>query len=151
MPAYDPQRTRNRPALNADKPAPVDAFLDAVTEISEVTTLPQGVDIEVTPGGDTIVHTLDADVAVTAAGDDVVVSTRDARVEVRAENDEVIVDTAGEEIFIDTSPRSTLDPSSWSDTPIVQSTDNGRSKLVIAIVAGLAALAAVLLVSRKRR
>lgn len=28
--AYDPQKTRNRPAPAADRPAPVDAFLDAV-------------------------------------------------------------------------------------------------------------------------
>lgn len=146
--AYDPQKTRNRPAPAADRPAPVDAFLDAVPEI---TVLPDGVDIEVTPGGDTIVHTADADIAITPAGDDVIVSTRDALVEVRAELDEVIVDTAGEEIFIDTAPRAPSDIADWNNAPVVQSTDNGRSKMAIAIVAAVAALLAVLVVSRKRR
>ena len=65
--AYDPQKTRNRPAPAADQPAPVDAFLDAM---SEVTVLPEGIDIEVTPAGDTIVHTADAAIAITPAGDD---------------------------------------------------------------------------------
>lgn len=148
MPAYDPQRTRNRPTPDAERPAPVDVFLDAITEI---TTLPEGVDIEVTAGGETIVHTAEADIAITPAGDDVVVTTRDAVVEVRAEVDEVIVDTAGEEILIDTSPRVPSDRGGWSESPVVQSTDGARSKLAIAIVAGLAALVAVLLVSRKRR
>lgn len=148
MPAYDPQRTRNRPTPPADRPAPVDVFLDAVTE---VTTLPEGVDIEVTAGGETIVHTADAEIAITPAGDDVVVTTRDAVVEVRSELDEVIVDAAGEEILIDTSPRAPSDRGGWSDSPVVQSNDGARSKLVIAIVAGLAALIAVLLVNRKRR
>ena len=146
--AYDPQKTRNRPAPAADRPAPVDAFLDAVPEIA---VLPDGVDIEVTPGGDTIVHTADADIAITPAGDDVIVSTRDALVEVRAELDEVIVDTAGEEIFIDTAPRAPSDIADWNNAPVVQSTGNGRSKMAIAIVAAVAALLAVLVVSRKRR
>ena len=148
MPAYDPPRTRNRPTPAADRPAPVDVFLDAVTE---VTTLPESVDIEVTAGGDTIVHTPDADIAITPAGDDVIVTTRDAVVEVRSELDEVIVDAAGEEIFIDTSPRAPSDLGGWTETPVVQSNDGARSKLVVAVVAGLAALIAVLLVSRKRR
>ncbi|MEI7622714.1 MAG: hypothetical protein WCJ88_04090 [Actinomycetes bacterium] len=147
MPTYDPQRTRNRPTPSADDPAPVDAFLDAVTEI---TMLPEGVDIEVTPGGETIVHTADADISITPAGDDVVVATRDAIVEVRAELDEVIVDTAGEEIYIDTAPRAPLGTAGWSETPIVRS-DGGRSKLALAVVAALAALVAVLVVSRRRR
>ena len=42
--AYDPQKTRNRPAPAADQPAPVDAFLDAM---SEVAVLPESIDIEV--------------------------------------------------------------------------------------------------------
>lgn len=147
MPAYDPQRTRNRPTPSVDGPAPVDAFLDAVTDI---TTLPEGVDIEVTRGGETIVHTADADISITPAGDDVVVSTRDALVEVRAELDEVIVDTAGEELFIDTAPRAPSNSAGWSDTPIVRS-DAGRSKLTLAVVAALAALVAVVVVSRRRR
>jgi len=146
--AYDPQKTRNRPTPAADRPAPVDAFLDAVTD---TTVLPEGVDIEVTTGGETIVHTADADISITPAGDDVIVSTRDALVEVRAELDEVIVDTAGEEIFIDTAPRAPSDLADWNNSPVVQSTDSGRSKLVLAIVAAVAALLAVVVISRKRR
>ena len=146
--AYDPQKTRNRPTPAPDRPAPVDAFLDAMPE---VTLLPEGIDIEVTPGGDTIVHTAEADIAITPAGDDVIVSTRDALVEVRAELDEVIVDTAGEEIFIDTSPRAPSDLADWNKAPVVQSADNGRSKMAIAIVAAVAALVAVVIVTRKRR
>ena len=106
--AYDPQKTRNRPAPAADRPAPVDAFLDAM---SEVTVLPEGIDIEVTSGGN----------------------------------------TAAEEIFIDTAPRAPSDLADWNKAPVVQSTDNGRSKLVIAIVAAVAALVAVFVVTRKRR
>lgn len=34
--AYDPQKTRNRPAPAADRPAPVDAFLDAVPAANEL-------------------------------------------------------------------------------------------------------------------
>ena len=145
--AYDPQKTRNRPTPAADRPAPVDAFLDAM---AEVTVLPEGIDIDVTPGGDTIVHTADADISITPAGDDVIVSTRDALVEVRAELDEVIVEAAGEEIFIDTAPRAPSDLADWSKAPVVHA-DNGRSKMTIAIVAAVAALIAVLVVTRKRR
>ena len=145
--AYDPQKTRNRPTPAADRPAPVDAFLDAM---AEVTVLPEGIDIDVTPGGDTIVHTADADISITPAGDDVIVSTRDALVEVRAELDEVIVEAAGEEIFIDAAPRAPSDLADWSNAPVVHS-DSGRSKMTIAIVAAVAALIAVLVVTRKRR
>lgn len=129
--AYDPQKTRNRPTPAPDRPAPVDAFLDAMPE---VTLLPEGVDIE-----------------VTSAGDDVIVSTRDALVEVRADLDEVIVETAGEEMFVDTAPRAPSDLADWAKTPVVQSNESDRSKLVIAIVAAVAALVAVLVVTRKRR
>jgi hypothetical protein len=119
--------------------------------MAEVTVLPEGIDIDVTPGGDTIVHTADADISITPAGDDVIVSTRDALVEVRAELDEVIVDTAGEEIFIDTSPRAPSDLADWNKTPVVQSADKSRSKMAVAIVAGVAALVAVFVFTRKRR
>lgn len=145
---YDPQRTRNRPTPAADRPAPVDAFLDAVIE---TTVLPDGVDVEVTSGGDTIVHTADADIAIAPGGDDVVVSTRDAVVEVMAEADEVIVETAGEEIFIDTSPRAPIDSAEWSTSPVVQSSDGARSRIAIAVVAALATLTAVIILRRKRR
>jgi hypothetical protein len=106
--AYDPQKTRNRPVPAADRPAPVDAFLDAM---SEVTVPPEGIDSEVTSGGD----------------------------------------TAGEEIYIDTTLRAPSDVADWNKAPVVQPTDNGRSKMAIAIVAAVVALVAVLVVTRKRR
>lgn len=147
MPAYDPQRTRNRPTPAADRPSPVDALLDA----TPATHLPAGVEVEVTPGGETIVHTADADIAITASGDDVVVDTRDSRVEVRAEADEVIVEAAGEEIFVDTAPRAPMDAASWSGSPVVTTSDDGRSKLAIAIAAAVAVALAVVLLGRRRR
>lgn len=145
MPAYDPQRTRNRPTPSADRPSPVDALLDA-----PVTTLPSGVEVEVTRGGETIVHTADADISVTPSGDDVIVATRDAVVEVLAEADEVIVDAAGEEILVDTTPRSAFEPSDRS-APIVRTSDDGRPKWIA--IAGIAAVLGVLLVliGRRRR
>ena len=106
--AYDPQKTRNRPVPAPDRPGPVDAFLDAM---SEVTIPPEGIDSEVTSGGD----------------------------------------AAGEKIFIDTAPRAPSDVADWNKAPVVQSTDNGRSKMAIAIVAAVVALVAVLVVTRKRR
>ena len=147
MPAYDPQRTRNRPTPSADRPAPVDAFLD---QVPEVTRLPDGVDIEVTRGGDTIVHTADADIAITQAGDDVIVATRDAVVDVRAELDEVVVETAGEEILIDTTPRPPLGGTGRTDAPVVRSNDS-RSQVMLAVVAAAIAILAVLVLRRKRR
>jgi len=106
--AYDPQKTRNRPAPAADQPAPVDAFLDAM---SEVAVLPESIDIEVTSGGK----------------------------------------TAAEEIFIDTAPKVPSDLADRTKTPVVQSREADRSKLVIGIVAAVVALVAVLVVTRKRR
>ena len=88
--AYDPQKTRNRPAPAADRPAPVDAFLDAMSEVAE-------------------------------------------------------------EIFIDTAPRAPSDLADRTKTPVVQSREADRSKLVIGIVAAVVALVAVLVVTRKRR
>ena len=106
--AYDPQKTRNRPAPAADQPAPVDAFLDAM---SEVAVLPESIDIEVTSGGK----------------------------------------TAAEEIFIDTAPKVPSDLADRIKTPVVQSSETDRSKLVIGFVAAVVALVAVLVVTRKRR
>lgn len=145
--AYDPQKTRNRPAPTTDRPAPVDAFL----EPSVTTGLPDGVDVEVTPGGETIVHTADADISITPFGDDVVVETSDSRVEVRAEEDEVIIDAAGEEIHVDTTPRPPFDPSEWDEGAIVQSRPNARGRIMIAIGAAVAAVLAILVITRRRR
>ncbi len=146
--AYDPQKTRNRPAPAADRPAPVDAFLEpAVT----ATVLPEGVDVEVTRGGETIIHTADADVSISQSGDDVVVETADSRVEVRAEADEVIVEAAGEEILVDTTPREPFDPSEWDDNPIVRSDTARRSKVLIGVAAAAVATVAVVVLSRRRR
>ena len=106
--AYDPQKTRNRPAPAADQPAPVDAFLDAMTEVA---VLPKSIDVEVTSGGN----------------------------------------TAAEEIFIDTAPKVPSDLADRIKTPVVQSRETDRSKLVIGIVAAVVALVAVFVVTRKRR
>ncbi len=64
--AYDPQKTRNRPVPAADRPAPVDAFLDAM---SEVTVPPEGIDSEVTSGGDTAGEEMFVDTAPRAPSD----------------------------------------------------------------------------------
>jgi ferric-dicitrate binding protein FerR (iron transport regulator) len=145
MPTYDPQRARHRPGPATDVPAPVDILLDA---LEAATVLPEGVDIEVTTGGETIVHTADADIEITQSGDDVIVSTLDSRVEVRSEADEVIVEAAGEEIFVDTAPRA---PASDAESPIVRSAGGGRSRLVILAVATVAAVVAALIIRRRRR
>lgn len=147
--AYDPQKTRNRPTPAADRPAPVDAFLDAPD--TSVTTLPSGVDVEVTRGGETIVHTAGADISVTQLGDDVVVETVDSRVEVRAELDEVIVEAAGEEIHVDTTPREPFDPAEWDNGAIVTSSTGNRSRIAIALAAAVAAVVAVVLIARRRK
>lgn len=113
MAAYDPQKTRNRPVPTTDRPAPVDAFLDAMPPTR---LLPDGVDI--------------------AAATEI---------------DLPFVETMGEEILIDTTPRTATDSANWSDTPIVQVADSGRSKLMFVVVAVGAALIAVLVLRRKRR
>lgn len=140
--AYDPQKTRNRPAPAVDRPAPVDAFLDG----GAVST-----GVGVTSSGETVVHTSEADVLVSPRGDDVLVATADARVEIRPESDEVIVEAAGEEIHIDTSPRSPFDPAEWEGGAVVSSPSAGRSRLVLAGAAAAVAVVAVVLWSRRRR
>jgi hypothetical protein len=59
--------------------------------------------------------------------------------------------TAAEEIFIDTAPKVPSDLADRIKTPVVQSSETDRSKLVIGIVAAVVALVAVLVVTRKRR
>ena len=99
---YDPQRSRHRPPpAEDDRPAPVDALLEGHPPEPP---LPEGVELDVTDGGEVVVHTADADVEVTPSGDDVVVRTGDASVEVRAADDEVVVTTGDEELYVDTSP-----------------------------------------------
>jgi hypothetical protein len=150
MPSYDPQRSRHRPSpADDDQPAPVDALLEPHPAEP---TLPEGVELEITEAGGAVLHTAAADVELTASGDDVVIATDDAVVEVRADADEIVVEAGGEEIHIDTTPRDT-DPAAvaaeWLDddggAPSV-----GRSKLVLAVVAALAALLAVLIWGRRR-
>jgi hypothetical protein len=51
--AYDPQKTRNRPAPAADRRAPVDAFLDAMSELSDDTSF-----------DDWMTHVIEASVAI---------------------------------------------------------------------------------------
>lgn len=140
--SYDPQRARHRPEPPADEPAPVDVLLDAVAA-DTVTELPAGVDVEVTAGGDVVVHTLDADVEITPAGDDVVVRTDDATIEVRAEADQVVVSTGSDDISIDTTPRGLddLDAVLAAD-PAGRAGKSARlvlAALVAALVAGLVA------------
>ncbi len=48
---YDPQRSRHRPEPTDDQLAPVDALLDAA---SDTVDLPEGVEIEVTAGGEDV-------------------------------------------------------------------------------------------------
>ncbi len=145
MSPYDPQRGRARPEPTDDQPAPVDALLEPGPPSTE---LPDGVELEITEGGDTVVHTLGADVEVTPLGDDVVVHTADADVEVRSDTDEVVVTAAGEEIYVDTSPRSGAEEAaSFAGPP----SPSGRSRLVMAVVAALATILLVLLWNRRRR
>ncbi len=102
---YDPLRSHHRPEPAEDAPAPVDALLDA--DVATEVDLPGGVEVEVTDGGEVVVHTMDADVEITPTGDDVVVRTDDAVVEVRPEADEVLV-SAGGETSSSTPPPGTM-------------------------------------------
>lgn len=67
MPAYDPQRTRNRPAPATDRPAPVDAFLDAMPPSRLV---PEGVDSDTKSHGDAVVNAATTDGAVNPISDE---------------------------------------------------------------------------------
>jgi hypothetical protein len=145
---YDPQRARHRPEPADDQPAPVDAILDAPPAADEV-DLPEGMDVEVTPGGELIVHTVDADVEITAEGDDVVVRTDDATVEVRPEADEVMVSAADEEIFVDTTPRSGADAEAILESEMAAA-GRGRRALLL-LVALVAAVVAALVAAGLRR
>jgi hypothetical protein len=149
MSSYNPQRGRGRPVPSSTEPAPVDVILEHHPVAPD---LPEGVEIEVTRGGEMIIHTADADVEITPAGDDVIVRTADSTVEVLAEADAVIVDAAGEEILIDTAPQMPRRAPSFTGSPIVSSPAKpGKSKLVIALAAAVAAVAAVLIWQRRRR
>ncbi len=121
MPAYDPQRTRNRPAPATDSPAPVDAFLDAMPP-SRLRT--DGVDSDVKSG---------SDAGVSAAGTDGAVTP------------------AAEGIVTDVPSRVLADTPRMSSPPVVQPTSDNRSKIAIAVIAVTVALVAVLVLRRKRR
>ena len=148
MPSYDPQRSRHRPSpADDDQPAPVDALLEPHPVEP---ALPEGVELEITDGGGAVIHTLAADVEVTAEGDDVIVSTDDASVEVRAAADEVVINAGGEEIYVDTTPRiGELDGDVLVGSSVVASP--GRSKLLAAVVAALLTALAIILWNRRRR
>ena len=149
MSSYNPQRGRGRPVPSSTEPAPVDALLEHHPVASG---LPEGVEIEVTRGGETIVHTADADIEITQAGDDVIVRTADSTVEVLAEVDAVIVDAAGEEILVDTAPRMPQRAPSFTGSPIVSSpAKSGKSKIAMALVAAVGSLLAIVLWQRRRR
>jgi len=121
MPAYDPQRARNRPAPATDRPAPVDAFLDAMPPSRLVS---EGVDSEMTSRSDTAVHTADTNGAV---------------------------NPVVEAIVTETAARVPADVARTSSPPVVQPTSDNRSKIAIAVIAATVALVAVLLLRRKRR
>lgn len=145
---YDPQRSRHRPApAEDDRPAPVDALLEGHPAEP---ALPEGVELDVTNGGEVVVHTPDADVEVTPSGDDVVVRTGDASIEVRAADDEVVVTTGDEELYVDTSPRTPADLAPETDGGAGVST-GGPSPAVLAAVAALVAALVVILLRRRRR
>lgn len=148
--AYDPQRSRHRPEPTGEGPAPVDALLDAAPVGSSVrSALPEGVELEVTDGGEVVVHTADADVEITPSGDDVVVRTDDALVEVRAGDDEVLVRAGGEDVVVDTTP--------WDEGPLdaVFGSEVGDARraqrIRLLVVTLLAALLAAVLAARLRR
>ena len=151
MPSYAPQRSRHRPSpADDDQPAPVDALLEPH---AAEPTLPDGVELELTESGGAVLHTAGADVELSPSGDDVIVSTDDASVEVRADADEVVINAAGEEIYVDTTPRSPdldvlgdLDPAAT-----VAPAGRSRSKLSLAVVAALVTILVILLWSRRRR
>ncbi|MBJ7306501.1 MAG: hypothetical protein JHC63_01375 [Acidimicrobiia bacterium] len=121
MPAYDPQRTRNRPAPATDRPAPVDAFLDAMPPSR---LIPEGVDSDTKARGDAVVNAADTDGAV---------------------------NPIAEESVIDAAPRVTADVPRQPSPPVVRPTSDNRSKIAIAVIAATIALVAVLLLRRKRR
>jgi hypothetical protein len=65
----------------------------------------------------------------------------------------VVINAAGEEIYVDTTPRSSdlegfgeLDPAD-----VVTPAGRGRSKLTLAVVAALVTILVILLWSRRRR
>jgi len=148
MPSYDPQRSRHRPSpADDDQPAPVDALLEAHPAGP---ALPEGVALEITDAGTAVLHTAAADVELSPSGDDVVVSTDDALVEVRSDAEEVVINAAGEEIYVDTTPRGSGGEASWPDQTSVV-TSPARSKLVPAVVAALLTVVAIILWNRRRR
>ena len=147
---YDPQRSRHRPPPADDaEPAPVDALLEGHPADDAEAPLPEGVELDVTEGGEVLIHTADADIEVTASGDDVVVRTGDANVEVRAEDDEVVVTAGDEELYVDTTPRSGADLDSVLADEMQAGA--GRTRLVAAVLAAVAAAVLVLLALRRRR
>jgi hypothetical protein len=146
---YDPQRSRHRPEPTPDEPAPVDALLSGAVE----PPLPEGVEVEVTDGGEVVVHTAEADVEITPAGDDVVIRTDDATVEIRADQDAVIVSTGDEDVMVDTSPRTPADVEALLDAEMASaSAGDRRARLVlVAIVAAVVAAVVAALVRARRR
>ncbi len=144
---YDPQRSRHRPEPADDAPAPVDALLDA-DAVAEV-DLPDGVEVEVADGGEVLVHTLDADVEITAAGDDVVVRTDDAVVEVRPEADEVLVSAGGEDVYVDTTPWDDADLQDVLGEELDAARRSRRLRLLVSAL--VAAIVAALVVAGLRR
>jgi hypothetical protein len=156
---YDPQRGRRRPEPADDSPAPVEALLgdtpdgEGQTRIAQHPPLPDGVELDVTAGGEVVISTADAEVEVTPLGDDVVVRTDDATVEVRAEDDSVLVSTGDEDVTIDTTPRDVIDLEDELDAVLgAHAVDAGGARRTrLLVVAALVALVALLVTRALRR
>jgi hypothetical protein len=122
--AYDPQKTRNRPAPAVDRPAPVDAFLDAVPAANE----------------------LQQDTAVSA----VLVEELVVDAAVEAVVDVAVEDVVGE-APIGSTTRTPFDPAEWEGDTVVATRSAGRSRLLLAGGAAIVAVVAVVVWSRRRR
>ena len=120
MPAYDPQRTRNRPAPATDRPAPVDAFLDAMPPSR---LLPEGVDNDRTSRGDAFVHAADTDGAVNPIAD---------------------------ESVIDAASRVPADVPRQSSSGVQSTSDNQSKIAIAVIAATVALIAVLLLRRKRR-
>jgi len=120
MPAYDPQRTRNRPAPATDLPAPVDAFLDAMPPSRLV---PEGVDSDTKASADTVVHAADTDGAV---------------------------NPAVEAIVTDAAPRVAADVPRQSSSGVQPTSDNRSKIAIAVIAATVALVAVLLLRRKRR-
>jgi hypothetical protein len=141
----------DEPGEPGDEPPAAGGAREAAADDDEAkpAPLPDGVAIDVTAGGEVVVHTTDADVEITPAGDDVIVRTDDATVEIRAETDEVLVSTGVEDVYVDTTPRGDAALEAVLDAEAVQA--EGARRLQLAVAAVIAAVLAALVAAALRR